>query len=175
MTARRSGSHALVLVLVACLAHACSADGVLDLRATVGENLPATANAAVSAIASNSPMLAVDPTEERFVVMANRIDAGDFSCALQVSGDGGQTFVPANPVPALPDGAEKCYAPEVAFDKKGVLYYLFVGLHGAGNQPMGVFLTKSTDRSGTFSEPLALPALAAGCIWYGWPPTRIPA
>lgn len=156
MTARRSVTRALVLVLLECLTYACSVDGAEDLRPTIGENLPATANAAVSAIASNSPMLAVDPTEPRFVVMANRIDADDFSCALQVSGDGGQNFVPANPVPTLPEGAEKCYGPEVAFDKDGVLYYLFVALQGIGNQPMGVFLTTSTDRSGTFSEPLQL-------------------
>jgi hypothetical protein len=57
------------------------------------------------------------------------------------------------PVPELPEGAEKCYAPEVAFDARGVLYYLFVGLAGRGNEPMGAFLTTSEDRGRTFTPP----------------------
>lgn len=101
----------------------------------------------------NSPALAVDPTDRRFVVLAHRLDGPDFSCALQVSGNSGRGWVPATPVPKLPTGAEKCYAPEVAFDKSGKLYYLFVGLHTEGNEPMGVFLSTSTDRGRTFSAP----------------------
>lgn len=107
----------------------------------------------VRAIANNSPKLAADPTDERIVVMAHRLDAPDFGCALQLSGDGGRGWVAAQPVPILPVGAEKCYSPEVAFDGQGKLYYLFVGLAGKGNQPMGVFLTRSDDGARTFSPP----------------------
>lgn len=103
--------------------------------------------------ANNSPLLAADPTEPRFVVIANRLDAPDFDCALQVSGDGGRSWLTVKPVAKLPPGAEKCYAPEVAFDNKGVLHYLFVGLHGAGNEPMGAFLATSADRAQTFGAP----------------------
>lgn len=103
--------------------------------------------------ANNSPTMLVDPTNRRFAVMANRLDAPDFSCALQVSGDGGKTWVSADPVPSLPEGAEKCYAPEVAFDRSGLLYYLFVGLQGEGNHPMGVYITTSADHAQTFSRP----------------------
>lgn len=103
--------------------------------------------------ASNSPLIVADPNEPKFVVLANRLDAIDFDCALQVSGDGGRTWVPSQPVPKLPPGAEKCYAPEVAFDRAGVLHYLFLGLQGLGNSPMGAFLTTSADRGRTFSEP----------------------
>ena len=103
--------------------------------------------------AHNSPVLALDPTEPRFVVVANRLDAPDFGCALQVSGDRGRGWTPVNPVPKLPAGADKCYAPEVAFDDEGVLYYLFVGLAGRGNEPMGAFLVTSKDRAQTFSVP----------------------
>ena len=103
--------------------------------------------------ANNSPALAVDPTEPRFVALAHRADAPEFSCGLQVSGDGGRGWQPANPVPQLPEGAEKCYAPEVGFDRKGRLYYLFVGLQGLGNSPMGAFLTSSTDRGRTWAPP----------------------
>lgn len=103
--------------------------------------------------ANNSPEVVVDPADERFVAVANRIDAPDFGCALQVSGDSGKSWLSAKPVPSLPPGAEKCYAAEVAFDHSGRLYYLFVGLAGGGNKPMGVFLTTSTDHSRTFSSP----------------------
>lgn len=104
-------------------------------------------------LSHNSPVLAVDPTDERFVVAASRIDGPEFSCQLELSGDGGTTWIPANPVPTLPEGAERCYAPEVAFDRSGRLYYLFVGLHTAGNEPMSAFLVTSTDRGQTFSLP----------------------
>ncbi|MGH2772753.1 MAG: sialidase family protein, partial [Actinomycetota bacterium] len=117
------------------------------------EEVPATSNSLAAAQAHNSAMLAADPTEPRFVVMASRLDAPDFSCELHLSGDGGRGWVPANPVPRLPKGAEKCYGPEVAFDRRGKLYYLFVGLVGRGNEPMGAFLTTSSDRGRTFTAP----------------------
>ncbi|MGH9224809.1 MAG: sialidase family protein [Acidimicrobiales bacterium] len=103
--------------------------------------------------ANNSPVLAADPTDGRFVVAAHRVDAPVFGCGLQVSGDGGRGWVGVDPVPVLPEGADVCYAPEVAFDRKGTLFYLFVGLQGLGNEPMGVFLTTSSDRGRTFSSP----------------------
>lgn len=121
--------------------------------AKVGPEVPVTAMNRTLEPANNSPSLVADPTEARFVVMANRLDAPDFSCSLQVSGDAGRGWRTVNPVPALPPGAEKCYAPEVAFDGDGVLYYLFVGLAGTGNEPTGAFLTTSTDRAASFSVP----------------------
>lgn len=104
-------------------------------------------------LASNSPQLRADPTDPRFVVIAHRLDAPRFGCSLQVSGDGGRGWVTAQPLTELPPGADTCYAPEVAFDRDGLLYYLFVGLQGVGNEPMGVFLTTSSDRARTFSPP----------------------
>jgi len=101
---------------------------------------------------NNSPQLAVDPTDSRFVVEANRLDA-PFSCALSASGDHGRSWVSAIPVHALPEGADSCYGPEVAFDRQGTLYFLFVGLAAPGNGPMGVFLTTSRDRARSFSPP----------------------
>lgn len=145
---------AVLLVLGATVL--AGAVGVRSARAPVprpGEEVPVTATNQLAQTSSNSPSIVADPSQPRFVVVANRIDARDFSCALQVSGDGGTTWLPANPVPTLPDGAEKCYAPEVAFGPGGRLYYLFVGLHGSGNKPMGAFLTTSTDRARTFSTP----------------------
>jgi len=103
--------------------------------------------------ANNSPALVADPTEPKFVALATRLDAPQFSCALRVSGDAGRTWWPVQPVTKLPPGAERCYAPEVAFDRTGKLYYLFVGLQGAGNEPMGAFISSSSNRGRTFSPP----------------------
>jgi hypothetical protein len=114
---------------------------------------PATGNDLRSPRAQNSPQLAVDPTNEAIVALANRWDAPDFSCALQMSVDGGRQWGPVEPVPQLPKEAEKCYAPKVAFDADGTLYYLFVGLAGQGNRPVGVYLTTSADGGRSFTEP----------------------
>src|SRR5947209_7568940 len=52
-----------------------------DPRTVVGEDLPAASNNATPAFADNSPLLAVDPVEPRFVAMAYRLDAPDFAAA----------------------------------------------------------------------------------------------
>lgn len=118
--------------------------------------VPVTAMDLGVGFSNNSPVIVADPTEPRFLVMANRLDAPDFGCALQVSGDNGRSWLSARPVTKLPKGADKCYAPEAAFDANGVLYYLFVGLQAKGNQPMGAFLATSSDRGRTFSTPRAV-------------------
>ncbi len=115
--------------------------------------VPITAMDQSLAPANNSPKLVADPTDDRFLVIANRLDAPDFDCALQISGDGGKGWLPVQPVLNLPPGVEKCYAPEVAFDSSGALYYLFIGLAGPGNEPVGVFLTTTTDRARSFTSP----------------------
>jgi len=122
-------------------------------RPIVGPEAPVTAESIRRPLGNNSPVLAADPADERFVALAARIDAPDYGCTLHLSGDGGRSWVQANPVPVLPKGAEKCYAPSIAFDSKGVLYYLFSGLSGISNGPMGVFITTSSDGGRTFSPP----------------------
>jgi len=124
-----------------------------DTPPQVVPEVPVSATDLRAAAASNSPVLAADPDEPRFVVAAHRLDAPDFGCALQVSGDRGQSWVPANPIPELPASADKCYAPEVAFDADGTLYYLFVGLKDQGNQPVGAYLTTSDNRGRSFTAP----------------------
>lgn len=146
-----------VVGLVAGIALASGAIAVAPSRPAgpvrAGLEVPVTPMNLTLKASHNSPLLAVDPTDSRFVVMAHRMDAPDFSCGLQLSGDSGRSWMEADPVPTLPDGADKCYAPEVTFDANGTLYYLFVGLHGAGNEPMGAFITTSGDRGRTFSAP----------------------
>lgn len=122
-------------------------------RVLVEREVPVTAMNRSVGWANNSPELAADPDDEEVLALANRVDAPDFSCRLHVSGDAGRSWVPVDPVDALPVGADKCYAPNVVFGPDGTLYFLFAGLAGAGNEPMGVFLTTSQDRGQSFSEP----------------------
>lgn len=160
---RRRLRGALGAGLVVALLAVAAGGGLMAVDAATGAapagepqpqgEVPVTATNLIDKPANNSPQLAVDPTEEQFVALANRRDGPGFDCALQVSGDGGRSWVSADPVPVLPEGAETCYAPEVVFDSDGTLYYLFVGLAGSGNQPMGVFLTRSTDRGRSFDPP----------------------
>ncbi|MDP9388267.1 MAG: glycoside hydrolase [Actinomycetota bacterium] len=98
-------------------------------------------------------MLVAHPTNKRSLVLANRLDAPQFGCSLHLSGTAGRTWWSVNPVPQLPAGADFCYAPEVAFDGDGRLYFLFVGLRKQGNTPMGVFLATSADGGRTFTRP----------------------
>lgn len=142
-----------VWLLCFSITHPAGAEERIDVL----PDLPVTSNELIGgARAQNSPMIAVDPTNEDFAVLANRWDAPDFACALQLSGDGGRTWTPADPVPELPSEAETCFAPEVIFDSSGTLYFSFLGLAGNGNLPVGVYLTTSEDRGRSFSPPRRL-------------------
>lgn len=150
----------LVLAIVAVLAAAAGATAATAGTAPpalpaerVLPEVPVTAVDLRVGQANNSPVLLADPTDDRVLAVASRIDGPDYGCALHISADGGRLWSPARPVPTLPAGAEKCYALELAFDRDGLLYYLFVGLQGPGNTPMGAFLTTSSDRGRTFSPP----------------------
>lgn len=123
-----------------------------DEGVEVEPELPATTRDAQQQ-AATSPVLAVHPDEPEFVALANRIEAPAFGCALQVSGDAGRTFVPTEPVSDLPEESETCYAPDVTFGPDGTLYYLFTGLAGRGNRPVGAYLTSTPDRGRTFRMP----------------------
>lgn len=143
----------MLLALAGAITSAAQPATATARRPVVAPEVPASATDSQGPVAANSPTLVADPTHPKFVVLANRVDAPGFGCSLQVSGDGGRGFVSAEPVPTLPEGAERCYGPEVAFDRDGALYFLFVGLAGNGNQPVGAFLTVSTDQARTFSPP----------------------
>ena len=105
--------------------------------AIVIPEVPVTATDLRRAEANNSPALAADPTQPRFVALAHRADAPEFACGLQVSGDGGRGWQPPIRCPSCRPARRRCYAPEVAFDREGRLYYLFVGLPGPGQRPDG--------------------------------------
>ena len=159
MTAVPTRLALLIVVVTTCgqfgplLAKAAGGKTTTSVSPVVRPEIPVTSVDLVNARSNNSPAVGVDPTEPRFLALAGRVDLPTFSCTLHVSGDGGRGWLPADPVPRLPSGAERCYAPEVAFGRDGTLYYLFVGLRGRANTPMGVYLTTSDDHGDTFSAP----------------------
>lgn len=145
---------ALILALSAMIALNIRGSDSSELRPKPLADVPVTATNLSDLRAHNSPMLAVDPTERRFVALASRVDGPfQFECVLHLSGDAGRTWQPANPVPDLPPPGDRCYAPETTFDRSGNLYYLFVGLRSPGNRPTGAFLTTSSDRGRSFGPP----------------------
>jgi hypothetical protein len=106
--------------------------------------------------ANNSPTLVRNPVEQDNLVEANRVDSPAYSCALNVSFDGGgrwtQTGIPA------PSGEEpKCYAPDAAFSSDGTLYVSYVTLKGRANAPNNVWITRSTDGGKTLQPPVKAP------------------
>lgn len=119
----------------------------------LGPQIPVTGMDVTADRANNSPTAVVDPLDSRFLALANRLDAPDYSCALHVSDDRGKSWSPVVPVPTLPPEVEKCYGPEVAIDRRGRIDFLFLGLTGSGNLPVGIYLTHSDDRGRTFAAP----------------------
>lgn len=108
--------------------------------------------------AQNSPVLAVDPSNRKRMLLAVRIDRPRFGCALYRSDDAGQHWNSVS-VP-LPRGYDTCYAPVVAFESSSVAYlaYLTLNTHpkdplSAGNDPNGVWLMRSSDAGITFGTP----------------------
>ncbi len=114
------------------------------------------ASNALDLSANNSPALVRNPVDASNLVTASRVDSPNYSCALNVSFDGGgrwaQTAIPA------PAGEEpKCYAPDVAFSSNGTLFLSFVTLKGRANSPNAVWISRSTDGGKTLSAPVETP------------------
>jgi hypothetical protein len=120
------------------------------LPPVVPVNSGATDAADISA--HNSPTIARNPLNGRQLVVVNRIDTPGYSCAVNVSSDGGaswtQTAVPA------PKGQTTCYAPDAAFGADGTLYMSFVTLRPPSNVPTGAWLVRSKDGGRTLSAPV---------------------
>lgn len=98
-------------------------------------------------------MAARNPTDGSNVVVGNRIDLQDFSCAVHVSHDGGGSWDEHRSLPVPQGEGDHCYAPDVAFGPDGTLYVAYVTLAGRGNTPKAVWLVTSDDGGDSFSEP----------------------
>lgn len=116
-------------------------------------DVPVTATDQVGGSARNSPIVVADPTDPDVLVTAARIDARAYGCELDISTDGGRSWVGRRLIRQLPPGAASCYAPQVAFDGSGRLHLVFAGLQEAGNVPMGVFHVRSDNQGRSFTEP----------------------
>ena len=102
----------------------------------VAEEAPVTAMDQGVGWANNSPSLVADPDDDRFVVMANRRRRPSSAAACRSPATEGGRWLTAYPVPQLPDGMDKCYAPEVAFDRDGAgCSTCSSAWPGAGNEP----------------------------------------
>jgi hypothetical protein len=144
---------ALLLIGVGVVVSGLALDVPLEPE-VVGGNTPVNASAADPAdiSAHNSPSIAQNPDDASNLVVGNRIDNPQFSCALHVSLDGGASWSETD-VP-IPEGEEdKCFAPDVVFDAAGTLYVSYVTLEGRGNTPSAVWLVSSDDGGRTLSEP----------------------
>ena len=109
--------------------------------------------------AVSTPVIAIDPTNARRVVMANRVELPSFSCEVFASTDAGKNWRRST-VP-LPKTGERCYAPSVVFRPDGHASLLLTMLEGSGNEPEGVFIFDSSDGGETFgSARQVLPASA---------------
>ena len=111
--------------------------------------------------AHTTPSLAVDPVDNRHLVLAERIDRPRFGCRVHVSDDGGHSWSLAGV--SLPSGKDNCFIPDVAFLGRTVyLVYLTLNDHprdplSGGNDPNGMYLARSDDGGGTFATPVKLP------------------
>jgi hypothetical protein len=124
--------------------------------AVQGEAAPLAAGARDPADlrANNSPSLVRDPTDARHLVVVNRIDLPQYSCALHESLDGGASWkAGAIPFPAGEELPERCFAPDAAFDSEGTLFVSFVTLIGLGNSPNALWITSREAGADAFSIP----------------------
>lgn len=122
---------------------------------------PVTAMDLRGRVAVTSPVVARDPTAPEFLAAATRRDAPGPDCGLEVSGDGGMTWVPVDAFAALPDGIKGCYNPQVAFGADGRLVVTFLGMAGPPPRPVGLYAVASDDRAQTFTQAYNLADIAA--------------
>lgn len=123
----------------------------------LGKNRPVNVGAteARDISANNSPALARNPIDPANLVVANRIDLPSFSCALNVSFNGGGTWEPVKvPFPAGEEDPPRCYAPDAGYAPDGTLHLSFVTLKGLGNVPNAVWTVSSRDGGRTLSTPV---------------------
>ncbi len=164
---RRQAVLALLGAALAAASVAGAARLVLsDRRIVVGANtLVGRGGSTVDA--TNSPTVAVNPSNPSNLVITRRIDRPGYGAALDWSFDGGRSWgstslplpetVPACAAP-LRRAAACPYAPEAAFARDGTLYVSFLHLARRGNRPEGLWLARSTDGGRTLSRPVRVAA-----------------
>jgi hypothetical protein len=168
---------ALGLLLVVLGGAGVALSGAFDQSPTVrlvGHDAPVLPSSAFNPTdirAYNSPTLVQNPVHPANLAVSSRIDTPFYSCALDVTFDGGASWS-QTPIRA-PRGQEaKCFAPDVAFSSDGTLYLSFVTLAGNGNSPDAVWLSKSSDGGRTLSAPIRVAGPAAFQVRLAADPVR---
>ena len=105
---------------------------------------------------NNTPNITGNPLNATNLVVASKVDSPSYSCALDVSFDGGAHWS-QTPIPAPAGEEPKCYAPDASFGADGTLYYSFVTLAGRANAPHAAWLVTSRDGGQTLSPPIRTP------------------
>ena len=103
-------------------------------------------------IARNSPDLAVNPVQPTNMVVVDRIDRPDYGIGVHVTNNAGASWQDVT-VPRPPGNAGKQFAPSATYDTRGILYVSFATLSGGGNDPDGLWVSRSGDGGLTFEEP----------------------
>lgn len=126
-------------------------------------------------VAHNSPTVVRHPTERATLVMANRIDAPAFGCALSVSVNGGATWRPVELSPDL--AAVDCFWPRPAYGGDGRLLVLYTPLGGPNLLPVGLWLQHYGDDLRPAGPPVRVAgdlafharlATDGGTVWVSW-------
>ncbi|MGQ0744476.1 MAG: sialidase family protein [Acidimicrobiales bacterium] len=118
-----------------------------------GREAPVTATDVGTGRRSHSPTLASDPTDDRVAVVVHGVDGSSGGCGVALSGDGGDSWVPAAAAVGLPPDVDRCSEPDAAFDHRGRLHVLFTGLAANSDVPVGAYLAVSDDRGTSFGPP----------------------
>lgn len=156
-----------VLALVAVGCGLAAVVGALMLvisnqTTTIGGNVIVEGATRIDAI--NSPSILHNPKHASHLVLTYRVDRPDYSAVLQHSEDNGKDWT-ATELP-LPNGTRLCsattagkpcpFAPDIAFDRTGKLYVIYVNLVGAGNGPENLWISTSTDNGKTLGQPVRI-------------------
>jgi hypothetical protein len=107
---------------------------------------------------NNTPNVAANPANPANLVIANKIDSPTYSCAVNVSFDGGGHWTQTPiPVPGTAGHVPECYAPDASFGADGTLYVSFATLAGRANAPHAAWLVTSRDGGQSLSPPIPTP------------------
>lgn len=119
------------------------------------------------AVDFRSPVVVINPTNPKDVVIASRNDQPDYFCHIHYSLDGGKTWAastgsgPTFPDPPVPVGKSPpgtCWSPGAAFDARGNVYVVAQDRPSGGGSPQTVIVWKSTDGGKRFGKPITIPA-----------------
>lgn len=166
-------SGGALLAVVAAMAVACGSSAP---RPVVGTNL-AISSLNPPATAFQEPFLATDPAVPGHLALAYQEGNRSRACYLGLSTDGGSSWktraiVGVGASYGLPDGADHCQNPKVAFGPGSELHYVFqdAGFRRTDPHSLHSLVMSSANGGSSFSAPRVLdPGFATPNDWYPLP------